>query len=64
MSAESSNRQRKFHLSGWILFLVCAVFFIASSIEGGDILGLVGSIVFLVGCIVFIIPLIAKEKLR
>jgi len=54
------NRERKFHLWGWIFFLVCAGFFIASNIEGGSILGLIGSVIFLLACVVFIIPLVTK----
>ena len=53
----NGNMERKFHLWGWILFIVCAGFFIASNIKANDIIALAGSIVFLVGCIVFIIPL-------
>ena len=62
MSFEKRNRERKFHLSGWILFMVCAGFFIASAIKADDILGLAGSIIFLGGCVVFIIPLVIKGK--
>jgi len=58
--SKSRNRERKFHLWGWILFLVCAGFFIASNIESGSILGLVGSVIFLLACVVFIIPLVTK----
>ena len=54
------NRERKYHLIGWGLFLVCACFFITASIRSGDILYLVASIIFLFGCVVFIIPLIKK----
>ena len=61
MSNANSNREKKFHLWGWILFLVCAAFFIASSIAGDDIMGLTGSIIFLIGCVIFIIPLITKK---
>jgi hypothetical protein len=62
MSSSDKNRERKFHLGGWILFLVCAGFFIASSIDQNSILGLIGSIIFLVACVVFIIPLMIKGK--
>ncbi len=58
----SVNREKKFHLWGWILFIVCAGFFIASSIKANDMFGLAGSIVFLVGCVVFIIPLTMKSR--
>ena len=60
MSADDRSQGRKFHLSGWILFLVCAGFFIASNIEVKNPLGLVGSIIFLVACVAFIIPLVIK----
>lgn len=62
MSSDGRERERKFHLAGWIVFLVCAGFFIASSIEAHNILSLVGSIVFLVACVVFLIPLVTNRK--
>jgi len=62
MSVVDRNRERNFQLWGWILFIVCAGFFIASGVAGGDILGIVGSIIFLVACVVFIIPLVMKGK--
>ena len=52
------NGERKYNLWGWILFLICAVFFIASAVVSGDVLYLIGSIIFLAACIVFIIPLV------
>jgi uncharacterized membrane protein YhaH (DUF805 family) len=58
--SDDGNRGRKFYLWGWLLFIVCAGFFIASSIESGSLLGLVGSVIFLVACVVFIIPLVIK----
>ena len=60
MPDDNSKQEKKFHLWGWILFLVCAGFFIASSIKGGDVLGLTGGIVFLAGCVVFLIPFLLK----
>jgi len=56
-----SQRERRFQLAGWILFLVCALFFMSSAALNGDILYLVGSIIFFVGCIVFVIPLISND---
>ena len=60
MSTNDKNRERKFHLWGWILFLVCAGFFIASSVKSDNTLGLTGGIIFLAACVVFIIPLVIK----
>ena len=51
-----------FQLWGWILFIVCAFIFIASSIRMRDGLMLAGSLFFLVACFLFLIPLIPKLK--
>lgn len=59
-----SKRERNYHLAGWLLFLVCAGFFIISAARSGDALYLAGSIVFLVACIVFVIPLISTGAPR
>jgi predicted membrane channel-forming protein YqfA (hemolysin III family) len=61
MSANNGKREARFHLWGWLLFVVCAGFFIASSIESNDTLGLVGSIIFLIACVVFIVPFAMKK---
>jgi len=62
MSTKSKKRERKYHLLGWGLFLVCACFFIAASIGSGNTLYLIGSIVFFVACILFLIPLVVKDN--
>ena len=61
MSVNNGKREARFHLWGWLLFVVCAGFFIASSIESNDTLGLVGSIIFLIACVVFIVPFAMKK---
>ena len=61
MRETMENRDRqdlKYQLFGWILFIVCAIFFIASSLKNGDTLTFIGSIIFLIACIVFLIPLL------
>ena len=62
MSADNGKQEARFHLWGWLLFVVCAGFFIASSIENNDMLGLIGSVIFLIACVVFIIPLVIKKN--
>ncbi|MDX2445583.1 MAG: hypothetical protein QNK29_00100 [Desulfobacterales bacterium] len=52
----------KYQLWGWILFIICAVIFIASSIRMGDMLMLTGSLFFLVACFFFLIPLLKAFK--
>jgi hypothetical protein len=56
------KNELKFQLWGWILFIVCALIFIASSIRVGDGLMLVGSLFFLVACFLFLAPLLPKLK--
>ena len=50
------------HLSGWLLFLLCAGFFIISGILAGDLLITAGSIIFFAACIFFLIPLFYELK--
>ena len=50
-----------FRLVGWLLFLVCAVFFIIGSLESASKSMLIASIVFFVACLVFIYPLVMKH---
>ena len=62
MSTDDGKREARFHLWGWILFVVCAGFFIASSIESDDMLSLIGSVIFLMACVVFIVPLVKRKR--
>lgn len=65
MTEGERNRQVRdleFQLLGWILFIVCAICFIASGWKNQDILSFVGSIVFFIACIFFVIPLVGKYQ--
>ena len=53
-----------YHLAGWLLFVVCALFFIAAALRDGDLLILIGSILFLLACMVFLIPLFMSSNNR
>jgi uncharacterized membrane protein YtjA (UPF0391 family) len=64
MSGINEKQDMKFQRWGWILFIICAAFFIASSIKNRDFLSLAASIIFLIACVFFIIPLVKKEKRR
>ena len=60
---ENQMRQEiKYQLSGWILFIICAIFFIASGLKNHDILTFIGGVIFLIACIVFLIPLVRLNK--
>lgn len=52
--------ERAFHISGWVLFIVCALFYIVASLESGSWLSLIGSVVFLLACFAFLIPLLRR----
>lgn len=52
--------EKKILLLGWILFIISALGFIASSIHTGDTLELIGSVFFLLACFVFMIPLFVR----
>ena len=56
------KQESKLQLLGWILFVLCAFFYIASSLKNRDTLTFIGSVFFLISCIVFIIPLVRKMK--
>jgi hypothetical protein len=56
------KQESKLQLMGWILFVLCAFFYIASSLKNRDTLTFIGSVFFLISCIVFIIPLVRKMK--
>ena len=55
------ERERRFQLLGWGLFIFCALLYTASSLESGNTLGLLGSLVFLIACVVFLIPLLRRD---
>ena len=56
-----TEKEKRYHVAGWILFVICAVFFIASGIKNKDTLTFAGSIVFLIACVVFLIPLLRRK---
>jgi len=58
----NEKKELKYQFWGWILFIVCAFIFIASSIRMGDVLMLIGSLFFLVACFLFIVPLLPKLR--
>ena len=45
-------------ITGWILFIGSALFFTASTVKSGDVLGVGGSLLFLMACFVFLWPLL------
>jgi Na+/proline symporter len=49
-----------YQLAGWVLFILCSIFYILSGIHSRDAFSLTGGILFFIACIVFIIPLILE----
>ena len=60
MTDHRQKRERKYNLWGWLLFIISALGFMASSLKNHDPLALVASLFFLVACIVFLIPLVTR----
>ncbi len=56
----NNGLERKILILGWLLFIVSAVGFIASSLRSGDLLGLIGGVFFLLACFVFLVPFFWK----
>ena len=56
------GQEIKYQIAGWILFIICAIFFVASSLQNHDILTFIGGVLFLIACIVFLIPLVRSRK--
>ncbi len=47
---------RKWTLTGWWLFVICAGFFIIASARSGDLIALLGSGAFMAANISFLVP--------
>jgi hypothetical protein len=54
----------KYQVAGWILFILCALLFMASSWRNHDTLTFIGSVIFLIACIVFLIPICKPQKAK
>ena len=58
----AKKRENKYHLAGWILFVLCAFLFLYSAVRDGDGVLALASLVFLSGCILFLVPLLFPNK--
>jgi hypothetical protein len=60
---ENGPRGDKRHdFLGWMLFVVSAAFFMASSIRAGDVVGLLGGVFFLFACVAFLVPYFGPRR--
>jgi predicted membrane channel-forming protein YqfA (hemolysin III family) len=65
MKQPRKNQMRddiNYQIAGWILFIICAILFLASSLKSHDTLAFIGSLAFLIACIVFLIPIFRTFK--
>ncbi len=62
MSDNGAAKDKRYDLWGWLLFVVSALFFIASSIRDGDMIGLLGGVFFLLACVVFLASYIGVRE--
>ena len=57
-NAVTEKAKQLFELTGWVIFVLSACFFLAATIKSGDQLSIAGSALFLIACIVFMVPLV------
>jgi hypothetical protein len=62
VSRNSPQKYKRYELWGWILFTISALFFIASSLRNGDIVGLLGGVFFLLACAAFLASYTGMHK--
>ena len=62
MSRNSPQKDKRFEFWGWILFTISALFFIASSLRNGDLVGLLGGLFFLLACVAFLASYVGTHK--
>ena len=55
---QQRNKDVAYQMAGWALFVVCALFYLASSVKHHDLLAGIGSVLFLIACVLFLVPLI------
>lgn len=55
------NNAVLYQLVGWLLFILCALCFLVSSLVNQDFWALSGSLIFLLACLLFIWPLVKKS---
>ena len=60
--SEDSPRKKNHDFLGWMLFVVSAAFFMASSIRAGDPVGLLGGVFFLLACVAFLAPYFGPRR--
>ena len=60
----SDRGEWRFHMAGWLLFIMSAVFFIWAALRAGDIVGLVASLLFFLACLFFLWPLWRNRPTR
>jgi len=62
VSGNSPQKDKRYDIWGWVLFTVSALFFIASSLRNGDVVGLLGGIFFLLACAAFLPPYFGPRR--
>lgn len=64
MSYRRLSFEEKCEIWGWVLFIVCALFFIAGGVINRDPLTVLGSLFFLIANFVFLAGLLSRIKKR
>lgn len=56
MTAGDHGRGRRLELCGWLLFLVCSLFFTVDAVIARSPLGTAAGALFFFGCVLFLVP--------
>ncbi len=62
MPDNGPRNTRRYEIGGWLLFVISALFFIASSLRNGDVIGLLGGVFFLLACVAFLASYMSVRK--
>ena len=62
MPENGPQKDKRHDFLGWMLFVVSAAFFMASSIRAGDVVGLLGGVFFLLACFAFLAPYFGPRR--
>lgn len=54
---DGDDRSQRLQSYGWMLFVVCSLFFIADAAINGSALAITASALFFLGCFVFLVAL-------
>ena len=59
--SKGNDREERFQLYAWLLFLLCSLFFVADSVVSGSPLMIAAGVLFFLACVVALLPRVTKK---